>query len=47
MSDAQKLKDCIKEYRKNHKDLNKRLTQIEVNRRQARQEQTDQSSRQD
>jgi len=39
MSDAQKLKDCISEYRKAHKALDDRLKQAEMEIRQARQEQ--------
>lgn len=45
MSDAQKLKDCIAEYRKANKALDDKLTKIEERNRQRRQEQSEQQSR--
>ena len=39
MSDAQKLKDCIDEYRKSNKKLDDMLTKIEGDSKQVRQEQ--------
>ena len=45
MSDAQKLKDCIAEYRKAHKGFDDKLKQIEESNRQHRQEAEGQSSR--
>lgn len=47
MSDAQKLKDCIAEYRKRNKKLDEVLTKAEGDVRQSRQEQTELQSRQD
>jgi len=47
MSDAQKLKDCITEYRKANAELDKRLRKAEQDNRQARQEQEAELSRQD
>lgn len=46
MSDAQKLKDCIKEYRKSNKALDDKLNKIAENNRLARQEAEGQSHRQ-
>lgn len=46
MSDAQKLKDCIMEYRKANKDLDDKLNTAEENIRQRQREQEEQSSRQ-
>ena len=46
MSDAQKLKDCIIEYRKAHKEFDDKLKEIEENSRQAHQEAEAQSNRQ-
>lgn len=46
MSDAQKLKDCLLEYRKANKELDDKLNEIEADNRQARQEKEAQSSRQ-
>ena len=46
MSDAQKLKDAIAEYRKANKELDEKLSKIEENKRQNRQEQAEQQSRQ-
>ena len=40
MSDAQKLKDCITDYRKANKDLDDKLSKIEEENRQIRQEAT-------
>lgn len=45
MSDAVKLKDAIKLYREQHKQLDDRLKQIEERNRQARQALREQSSR--
>ena len=45
MSDAQKLKDCIAEYRKANKDLDDKVNKAEKNTRQSRIEQKEQSSR--
>jgi len=42
MSDAHKLKECIETYRKAHKELDKKLSKIEANTRQVRQEQKEQ-----
>lgn len=39
MSDGQKLKDCITEYRKSNKKLDDMLTKIEQDSKQTRQEQ--------
>jgi len=38
MSDAQKLKDCITEYRKANKAIDDRLNKIEAERRRVRRE---------
>lgn len=46
MSDVQKLKDCIIEYRKANKELDEQLTKIEDDSRQARQDVEDKQSRQ-
>ena len=46
MSDAQKLKDCIAEYRKSNKNLDDKLNEIEENNRQSRREAEEQSRRQ-
>lgn len=45
MSDAQKLKDCINEYRKANKALDDKLIEIEERNRQNRQEQAESQSR--
>ena len=45
MSDGQKLKDCIAEYRNANKKLDEALTKAEQNNRRARQEQEGQSNR--
>ncbi|GAI56283.1 unnamed protein product [marine sediment metagenome] len=47
MSDAQKLKDCIAEYRKANKDLNDKLKTAEQNIRDRRKTTEDLSSRRD
>ena len=47
MSDGQKLKDCIAEYRKANKKLDEILNRAEADTRQRRQEQAEQSSRPD
>ena len=46
MSDAQKLKDCIAEYRKANKDLDDKLNKAAENNRQNRQAIEGQSNRQ-
>lgn len=46
MSDAQKLKECIAEYRKANKDLDDKLNTAEESIRQRQIEQEGQSSRQ-
>ena len=46
MSDVQKLKDCIAEYRKANKELDERLKTVEEQNRQTRQEQRERLSRQ-
>jgi len=46
MSNALKLKECIKEYRKANKNLDDELNKIEERSRQTRREQEEQSSRQ-
>ena len=45
MSDAQKLKDCIAEYRKTHKVFDEKLKEAEERTHQTRQEQRDKQSR--
>ena len=45
MSDAQKLKDCIAEYRKTHKALDDKLKAVEEKTHQTRQEQRDKLNR--
>lgn len=45
MSDAQKLKDCIAEYRKTHKVFDEKLKEAEEKTRQTRQEQRDKLNR--
>ena len=47
MSDAQKLKDCIAEYRKANKKLDDKLNRIEDDNRRRRKEQADESPRSD
>lgn len=47
MSDAQKLKDCITEYRKANKRLDDKLNEIEADNRQRRQAQEAESNRLD
>lgn len=44
MSDAQKLKDCIAEYRKENKRLDEALKKAEQDHHQDRQEQEEQSN---
>ncbi|KKM71580.1 hypothetical protein LCGC14_1429110 [marine sediment metagenome] len=44
MSDSQKLKDAINEYRKENKDLDDKLNKAEQNNRQNRIEQKEQSN---
>ena len=46
MSDAQKLKDAIEEYRKANKHLDERLNKIEAETQSARQAAMEQSRRQ-
>ena len=46
MSDAQKLKDCIAEYKQAKKDIDEKLNKVVENNRLARQEREGQSSRQ-
>lgn len=46
MSDAQKLKDCITEYRKANQDLDEKLNKVEADNRQSRQEAEAQSNHQ-
>ena len=46
MSDAQKLKDCVGEYKKTSKDLDDKLNKVENDNRQVRQEAEAQQSRQ-
>lgn len=45
MSDAQKLKDCIAEYRKANKILDDKLKAVEEKTRQTRQEQMERQTR--
>ena len=45
MSDAQKLKDCIAEYRKENKQLDDKLKEVEANSQQARKAKMEQSNR--
>jgi len=46
MSDGQKLKDCIAEYRKANKNLDDNLKKAEQKIQQVRQEQTERQTRQ-
>lgn len=46
MSNVQKLKDAVAEYKKSNKELEDRISKVVNQRRQARQEQEGQSSRQ-